>query len=159
MSKNKGWIKLHRDILENPVVMKDSVHLALWVYLLLKATHVAQEKMFAGKKIILKPGQLITGRAKIANDLGEQQTKVYRALKDLKNEHQIEQQTSNQGSLITVVNWEKYQNIAQQNKQQMNNERTTSEQQTNTNKNIKNNKNVKNVKKTAPAADPYGWED
>ena len=36
---NNGYIKLHRKLLDNPVVMKSNDHLAVWMYLLLNATH------------------------------------------------------------------------------------------------------------------------
>ena len=55
----EGWIKLHRKILDNPIVMKDSEHLAVWIYLLLNATHKDYDVLFEGKRITLKPGQLI----------------------------------------------------------------------------------------------------
>ena len=31
----EGWIKLHRKMLDNPIVCKDSDYLAVWIYLLL----------------------------------------------------------------------------------------------------------------------------
>ena len=61
-----GWVKIHRKMLDNPVVFKDPDHLAVWMYLLLKATHQDYQTMFGGKKITLKPGQLITGRKVIS---------------------------------------------------------------------------------------------
>ena len=69
------------------------------------------------------------------------ESKTYRVLNAYKSEHQIEQQISNRNSLITIVNWDKYQITEQQIEQQVNSNRTTSEQQVNTNKNIKNIKN------------------
>ena len=132
-----GWVKLHRSTLENPVVCKDSEHLAVWVYLLLKATHKEKEMLFSGEKITLKPGQLITGRKKISEWSKVNESKVQRILKLFENEHQIEQQTANKNRLITVVNWDKYQSGEQQSEQQVNNNRTTNEQQLNTNKNVR----------------------
>ena len=144
----EGWIKIHRKILENPIICKDSDYLAVWIYLLLNATHKEIPALFKGKKIILQKGQLIVGRKSMANQLKISESKIYRIINCFKSEQQIEQQTSNQNSLITVLNWDKYQQIEQQNEQQMNNERTTSEQRVNTNKNDKNVKNDKNnVKK------------
>ena len=90
---------------------------------------------------MLKPGQLITGRKSIALALHIDESKVERILKSLKSEQQIEQQTSSKNRLISITNWEFYQQSEQQNEQQVNNKRTTSEQQVNTNKNIKNDKN------------------
>ena len=140
----EGWIKIHRKILENPIICKDSDYLAVWIYILLNATHKEIPALFKGKKIILQKGQLITGRKSMSNYLRVSESKIYRIINDFKSEQQIEQQTSNQNSLITILNWDKYQQNEQQNEQQMNNERTTNEQQVNTNKNVKNDKNVKN---------------
>lgn len=136
----EGWIKIHRKILENPIICKDSDYLAVWIYLLLNATHKEIPALFKGKKIILQKGQLITGRKSMSNQLKISESKIYRIINDFKSEQQIEQQTSNQNSLISILNWDKY----QQNEQQMNNERTTDEQPVNTNKNDKNVKNDKN---------------
>lgn len=146
-----GWICLHRKMLDNPVVTKDAEHLAIWIYLLLNATHEDYPAMFKGEKIILKPGQLITGRKAIAERLGVNEYKVLRVINLFKSEHQIEQQTSNKNSLITIVNWEKYQDGAQQNEQLLHNNCTTTAQQLHTNNNITikqyNNKTINNNKK------------
>lgn len=149
----EGWIKIHRKILENPIICKDSDYLAVWIYLLLNATHKEIPALFKGKKIILQKGQLITGRKSMSNQLKISESKIYRIINDFKSEQQIEQQTSNQNSLISILNWDKYQQIEQQNEQQMNNERTTDEQPVNTNKNVKNDKKVKNERNNIPASE------
>lgn len=130
-----GWIKLHRKALENPVVCKDAEYLAVWVYLLLKATHGDYPVLFRGQKTVLRSGQLITGRKKISEHLKIGESKVNRILQTFKAEQQIEQLTSNRNSLITIVNWEIYQECEQRIEQPVNNRRTTGEQQANTNKN------------------------
>lgn len=144
-TEKNGWIKLHRKMLDNPIIMKDADHLAVWMYLLLNATHAEYPALFKGQKITLQPGQLITGRKSIAVKLMISESKVTRILNAFENEHQIEQQTSNKNRLVSIVNWDLYQSIEQQIELQMNNNRTTSEQQVNTNKNVKNNKKDKNV--------------
>lgn len=123
----EGWIKIHRQILENPIICKDSDYLAVWIYLLLNATHKEIPALFKGEKILLQPGQLITGRKSISEKLKISESKIYRVINEYKSEHQIEQQTSNKNSLITIVNWNKYQQKEQQNEQQKNNKRTTTE--------------------------------
>lgn len=135
----EGWVCLYRKILENPIICKDSDYFAVWCYLLLSATHRKTSALFKGKKIILLPGQLITGRKSIAKKFKIDESKVQRILKTLENEQQIEQQTSSQNRLITIINWYQYQEIEQQNAQQVNNECTTSEQRVNTNNNETNN--------------------
>jgi hypothetical protein len=126
--------------------MKDADHFAVWGYLLLNATHAEYSVLFKGKRTTLKSGQLLTGRKSISSTLSINESKVTRILKLFENEHQIEQQTSNQNRLISIVNWDCYQSCEQQIEQQVNNERTTSEQQVNTNKNVKNDNNDKNVR-------------
>lgn len=138
---SEGWIKLHRCLLDNPIVSKDGDHIAVWVYLLLNATHKNYPALFKGKKIELKPGQLITGRRSIASALCINESKVRRILEDFESDQQIDRQRSNQKSLISIVNWTKYQSCDQQNEQQLTSQRPTTDQPVTTNKNVKNVKN------------------
>ncbi len=131
----EGWIKLHRKILDNPIVCKDNDTLAIWIYLLLNATHQDIPALFKGKKITLKKGQLITGILSIANNLSINKDKVQRTLKLFESDKQIEQQTSNKNRLISILNWDKYQEIDNQNDKQMINKCETDDKQMITNKN------------------------
>lgn len=121
----KGWIKIHRKMLENPIVMKDSDHLAVWVYLLLNAAHKERKVLFKGDKIMLQPGQLITGRNAIADFLGISESKVKRVLSDFEGDQQIDRQRSNKNSLISLINWDKYQFFDQQSDQQVTSKMTS----------------------------------
>lgn len=134
----EGWVKVHRKMLENPIVCKDAEHLSVWIYLLLNATHKEYAVVFAGKKIILKGGQLITGRKSISSKLKINESKVQRILKTFEIEQQIEQQTSTKNRIVSILKWSNYQESEQQKEQQVNNKRTTTEQQLNTNKNVNN---------------------
>lgn len=134
----EGWISTYRKILENPIVCKDSDYFAVWMYLLLNATHKESPAIFNKKKIILKKGQLITGRKAIAEKFDISESKVQRILKTFEIEQQIEQQTCSQNRLISIINWNEYQQNEQQVEQQVNSERTTNEQQMNTNNNDNN---------------------
>lgn len=142
----EGYIKLHRSILDNPVVCKDAEYFTVWTYLLLNATHTECDMIFNGKRITLKAGQLITGRKSISERFNISESKVQRVMKKLEIEQQIEQQTCSKNRLISIVNWHLYQSTEHLIEQQVNNNRTTSEQQVNTNKNVKNDNNVKNEK-------------
>ena len=139
---NNGFIKLHRKILDNPIIMKDAEHLAIWIYLLLEATHKSIYKIFKGEKITLEAGQLITGRNVISKELNINSSKVQRVLDDFEKEQQIEQQMSNQNRLVSILKWNEYQN----NEQPVNNERTATEQQVNTLQEYKECKNIKKEK-------------
>jgi len=144
-----GWIKIHRQILSNPH-WKDVGWLHVWMYLLLNATHKEMDVVFAGKRITLKPGQLVTSRRSIAVNSDLNESRVQRILCTMKTERQIEQVTTSVSRLITILNWCEYQQNEQPIEQQLNNERTTNEQRMNTNKNIKNEENGKNGEEEPP---------
>jgi hypothetical protein len=149
MSKDPaGYIKLYRQILDNPIVCKDAEYFAIWGYLLLSATHTEHYDCFNGQRIKLQPGQLITGRKRIADKFNISESKVQRVLKTFEIEQQIEQRTTPNMRLITILNWGAYQSTEQQNEQRVNNDRTTTEQRLNTiqeQKNVKNDKNINNI--------------
>lgn len=135
---SEGWIKLHRQVKENPVIMKDADHLAIWVWLLLNATHDEYDVLFQGRRMTLMPGQLITSRRTIKGVLRVDDSKIERVLKFFQNEQQIEQLTTPNNRLITVKNWSSYQKSEPVNEPQVNHDRTTGEPPVNTNKNVKN---------------------
>jgi len=141
-----GWIKVFRS-LSNKGWYKKSDFVHLWIHLLIKASHKGIEFMFNGDNVNLKAGQFITGRKKLSEETGINESKIERILNFFeKNEHQIEQQKTTKNRLISILNWDLYQVNEQQNEQQLNSKRTTNEQQVNTIKNVKNNKELKNDK-------------
>ena len=133
----KGWVKLHRSLRNNPRA-SDPEWLALWVWMLLFANHAAASVVWKGQRITLQPGQFTAGRKQIANATGICESKVVRLLNVMKTEQQIEQQTSNACSLFTILNWDMYQQSEQRIEQPANNERTASEQPANTKQECKN---------------------
>ena len=141
---HKGYATVWRKIWDNPR-SSDPEWVSVWVYLITNATWKGLDAVWQGKRITLKPGQLITGRKAISRATGVNESKVFRLLKCFKNEHQIEQQTSNVSSLISITNWECYQRKEHRIEQQMNNQRTASEQPVNTNNNVKKVKHEKHV--------------
>lgn len=144
-----GYININRDILNNPVVCKDSTTLAVMVWLIKEAAYTEHDVWFAGKVITLKPGQLVTGRRIIGEQLNEQQSRIERTLKLFESEHLIEQQTNSRGRLISLLFMMSEEKSEQQSEQQVNNERTASEQQANSKMNTAELKNItKGIKDT-----------
>ena len=121
-----GWIKLHRKLLDNPRFL-DGDWLKVWVWMLLTASHGGKDVIFNGKRISLKPGQFTAGRHQIASATGVSQGKVWRILETLKSEQQIEQQTSNACSLLSITKWASYQKSEQRNEQPASSQRAASE--------------------------------
>jgi len=116
--------------------MKDTDHFAVWMWLLLNATHSDYDTIYEGERVTLKAGQFITGRKIISKELKINESKIQRILKTFESEQQIEQQTNPRCRLISILRWTDYQLDEQQNEQQVNNKRTLN------NKNKKNNNNI-----------------
>lgn len=133
-----GWIKLHRKI-QNKGYYKKSQYVHLWIHLLLKANHSKAEMMWNNKIIIIKEGQLLTGRKQLAIETGINEGTIENILKMLENEHQILQQKTTKFRIITILNWHDHQNVDNK----IDNRVTTELQQSYTNKNDKNEENDK----------------
>lgn len=133
---NNGWIKLHRKTLDNPIVMKDTDHFAVWMWLLLNATHSDHDTIYEGERLTLKAGQFITGRKIISKELKINESKIQRILKTFEIEQQIEQQTNPRCRLISILRWSDYQLDEQQSEQQLNNKRTLNNKVKKINNNI-----------------------
>ena len=153
MSK-QGYIKLYRQITDTPV-WADSDKLKLWLMCLMKATHDEKTQVVGNQIIELKAGQFITGRSALSDEFNRDVKKdrrvdgltLFRWLSFFEKMEMLNIKKTNKYSLVTVLNWDKYQGQRTSNEQQLNNKRTSNEQQLNTNKNDKNVKNVKNEKK------------
>jgi hypothetical protein len=136
----QGWIKLHRQILENPISKKPN-YLALWIILILKSNHEPNTFIWNKKKQVCNRGQLLTGRNQLSIESGISSGTIENILNYLESEHQIEQQKTSKFRLITIKNYNKYQEGKQEIEQQNDNRMTTELQQNDTNKNDKNEKN------------------
>ena len=146
-----GYVKIYRKLLDNPIITKDADYLAVWIYLLLNATHKEIDALFKGKRITLQPGQLITGSKAISRKLKINYVKVFRIISEYESEHQIEKQKSNKNTLISIVNWQDYQINEKQNEIQMKFKCNSNEIQVKTNKNNKNERiKENNIKESLP---------
>lgn len=149
---NNGYIKLHRKILDNPIAQKAS-YAWLWVTLLLKANHKENKFMWNGNIIIVKEGQLLTGRKELSEQTGIPGSTIEDILNFLEKQHQIRQQTTTKFRLITIINWKDYQNSDNNS----DNKATTKRQQSDTNKNDKNEK--KYIAETSSAQIPFNFDE
>jgi hypothetical protein len=132
MEDSNGWIKLYRKTLDNPL-LREADHLAIWVWILLRATREDYDVMIGKERVTLHPGQLVTSRSAIASDLRLSQSKVSRVLDDFVRYSQIEQRSTTHNRVISVLGWLDYQESGQR----VDSGWTASEQRVNTNKNIR----------------------
>lgn len=149
LAEPSTWIKLDRNILEWKWC-KHPITLQVWLYLLLRANIKAADY---GEMHILR-GQVLTSHAKICNDLGLTTQQARTALQHLKSTGEITSTGNPKYSVITIVNYSKYQGDATSkttNRQQTNNKQSTSKQQQ-----YKNNKKEEEPKKNEYT--PKFWE-
>ena len=130
-----GWVKLHRKIWETSFSKRPSVAV-VFIYLLTHANH-QKTTMLWSKEHEIQAGQLVTGRKSIAEQTGLTQQMVRTALVNLQLTNTITIKPYSKFSVITVCNWNKYQESTN---------RTTKNQPT-TNQQATTYNNVKNDKK------------
>ena len=140
----QGWIKLHRSILENPFWgCEPFARGQAWIDLLLLANYERSFFFKRNVKVEVVRGQVARSEVELADRWKWSRTKVRKFLNDLEKEQQIIQHKTNVTQLITIVNYEKYQQKEQQGIQQKDSSETAEEQQRDILKKDKKNKEGK----------------
>lgn len=111
--ENTGWIKLHRKLLENPIMAKPN-YLAIWIYLLINANYEDKEIIWNNQKTIIKRGQFIGSIRKISEYYDISIATVSYILKYLKVEQMIEHSSTKRFTLFTIINYDLYQELVEQ---------------------------------------------
>jgi hypothetical protein len=152
----EGWIKLHRCLVENSLWNSEPFSKGqAWVDLLLIANHKESFFYKRGNKITVKRGQVGRSEVELSDRWKWSRNKVNKFLKDLEKEQQILIIKSTITQVLTIVNYDTYQEKEQQTIQQTIQQKdsrktaegTTEEQQKDTYNNDKNVNNDKNEKK------------
>ena len=107
----EGFIKLHRVLSEHPI-KTDGSALLVFIDLLMNAEWKDGKRIFFKKEqISLKRGQLTLGRYQLAKNTGLKPSTAWGALQRLSTKYQITDiQTDTKYSLITILNYNRYQN-------------------------------------------------
>ncbi len=144
-----GYIKLYRQLADWQWY-GDAVVKSVFIHLLLTANYKATE----WNGITLQPGQVVTSVRKLCEDLQQTNQQTRTALNKLKSTNEITVRSTNRFSVITVVNWAKFQSdsegINKQNNKQINSQPTNktekiNKQINNSKRNIRNNKELKEL--------------
>jgi hypothetical protein len=130
----EGFIVLHRKLLDWEWA-DDPLTGWLWVHLLLRANH--EDKKWRG--IVIKRGQLVTGREELACQTGLSVKQVRTRLDRLIECGCITKESTNKYTLITISKYSDYQDLPEENGQQKANKGPTKGQQRATNNNDNNN--------------------
>ena len=136
----EGYIKLHRKI-SDWEWYNDPNTFRLFMHLLLNANYEA--KKWQGLDI--QPGQLLTGRIKLAHELKLSEQEIRTSISKLKSTNEITIKSTNKFSVVTLNMWADYQdrNTAKQPTKQPGTHQTSNQQSTKY-KEVKEDKEVKN---------------
>ena len=118
------WIKLHRQLLQWEW-FDNSAMVHVFVYCLLRANYSDNN----WHNIVIMRGQFVTSLNKISSATGLSLQKIRTCLNRLKKSGEISIKSTNEYTIITICNYDNYQDCKNDN-----NKRTTNEQQTNNNK-------------------------
>lgn len=160
MEEYKGFIQIHRQMV-NWEWYDDTVTKCVFLHLLLTANFKATK----WHGVDLKPGELIASYGSLANKLKMGVQQVRTAIDKLKLTGEITVKPTNRFSVITIVNWEKFQSNFQKatsrktskvtNKQQSTNKQVTNRQQQMNNDNNVNNENKSTLTRGLTPAGEY----
>jgi len=125
----EGYIKLWRKSQESPVW--DNINLwRFWTWCLMKATYKARVVKVGYQDVPLGPGQFIFGRHKASLETKLSERTIRTCCRHLENMENLTIKATKRFSVITILNWEKYQEEATND---TTNKRPTSDQQATTN--------------------------
>lgn len=133
---NQGWIKLHRQLKDNPIY-KSSTAVHCWIECLLRAIHTDEAFFLKRQKRALKPGQFCMGRDEFGLSVGISGSTAWFWINQFSVDRMIDIKTSSVGTVVTVLKWKDYQGVDSE----VDSRKTADEQRMNT---IKNDKNVEN---------------
>lgn len=106
-----GFIALHREAFDHPL-LKDGERFRAWFWLVANAAYMPTRHDARGKIIEVQRGQICAGREYLAKVWGWSASAVERFLARLETEQMIERQTGQLKTVITISNYDKYQDLA-----------------------------------------------
>jgi uncharacterized phage protein (TIGR02220 family) len=152
----EGWVKIHRCLVNGDIWNCEPFSRGqAWIDLIILANHKESFFYKRGNKIVVNRGQVGRSEVELADRWKWSRTKVRKFLEDLKKEQQIEIVKSRITQVLTIVNYDAYQEKEQQTGQQKDSKKTAKVQQKDIYKNDKNEKNVNNDKEEVKEDIPF----
>lgn len=145
---SQGWVCVHRKLLDNPIFKNDKLF-RVFMFCLLRAQHTAGDQLVGDSVVYLDKGQLATGRIAISEQTGLSQQNVRTAISKLEKLGILTIKPTTKYSVITMVNWNQY----QQTNQQVTSCQPTSNQLPTTSNNVNNGNNGNKVDQSKIARD------
>lgn len=108
---SEGWILIHRKLQESQIWANDQPFdmRSAWIDLLMLANHADNEIVIDYKPFIIRRGQYLTSVRKLSVRWSWSKDRTLKFLRLLKSLKMIEKESNNQRTLITIVNYEVYQ--------------------------------------------------
>lgn len=103
-----GWVKLHRKIISS-WIWRDQAAYRVWSALILLANHDDSKAPIRGQMIPVQRGQMPTSAKDLAAVTGLERKTVLRKLHLLADDSAIVLNVSHSGTIVTLINYEKYQ--------------------------------------------------
>lgn len=103
-----GYVALHREAFSHPL-LKDDARFRAWFWLVAHAAWKPTKHDARGHTITIDRGQLCAGREYLAKEWGWSPSAVERFLARLETEQMIERKTGQMKTVITICNYDKYQ--------------------------------------------------
>lgn len=137
-----GWIKIHRD-LANHWIAQDMEMLGRWLDLLMYASHTDNKVLIGGNLIEVKRGQMIASCDFLAKRWKCSKSTVSKFLEILASDKMVERKCERKYTLLTICNYEDYQQRDEPSANATSNdERTKCEQSANELKNVEECKEI-----------------
>jgi hypothetical protein len=134
----EGYFLIHRSLFDHDLwLRKPFSYGQAWIDLIGLANHKPGAIFVRGNKILIQRGQVGWSTVKLADRWAWSRMAVRTFLKMLETSQQIEQQKNFITSIITIINYDKYQTISQQTSQQKASRKPAESQQKATNKECK----------------------
>ncbi len=111
MNVQPGWIKLYKQTLDSDFWLDPEPfsHRSAFIHVLLSANWRQGVSRRNGHKVTIKRGQWLTSIRKLMDTFHWSKNRVYRWLQAMKDYEMIESENLGFGTLLTVVNYDKYQ--------------------------------------------------
>ena len=140
---SKGWISLHRKILDNPILTRGRAYsrFEAFVYMLLKANHKDNKAVIGNQKIDIKKGSFNTSQKKLMKEFNWGISRLRSFLELLQSDSMIQIKTNTISTYITINNYKELQGVQNGNKTQSNRKQTATKTQPKTNNNVNNDNN------------------
>ena len=141
---DQGYVKLWRKIIESQVFKNEGL-LKVWIWCLVKASYreriIGFQTGKAGIEVKIEPGQFVFGKYSAAKDLKMNPSTVWKRINKLKNIGNLDLKSNQQYTLVSIINWETYQEKIIESSLKSNHQVTTKEPASRPNNKVKKEKN------------------